>query len=488
MTLPAVIFWVLLCWSLYKGGPLLLNMVFIALSFGTLSVIPPAVTGGITVLPESICAAAFVGRMLLNRDGFSWMLDAAVRFQKLGILALFMLIALVGAAFLPALFAGTPVIPFRPAGAVVLTSPLHSSAANITQSAYLLLSALMVLAFACASRSAQFQRQILRAILYGAITVVVTGIADMVAQKTGLAALLAPFRNATYSLNIDDTILGAQRIVGLMPEASSYGPLCVSFAALAITLRPFYPTKTQRRFCVALAAALVLLGWLSTSSTAILCLAVLGGIYALDWALRVQHKSALGRSSLNSELYIGMLIVTAVLLFVMFDPSVFQNIIALFNKMILDKTGSSSYAVRQRWNDVAWQAMLDTYGMGIGVGGSRASDGLVAVFSSTGLLGGVIYCGFILQAYLRPAGQVPWNSGMITALKLALLVPLAGSILTGTSPDFGAFIAMMIGTITGLSLSRQRARHDNAPAARRAIQSPVAPDGPPLQSRARSSN
>ncbi len=487
MTLPAVIFWILLFGSLYRGGPMLLNMVFIAMSFGTLSVIPPAVTGGITVLPESICAAAFVGRLLLNRNAYAWMLDATLRFQKMGILALFMLIALVGAVFLPTLFAGVPVIPFRPAGAVVLTSALHASTANITQSAYLLLSALMVLAFAYASRGAQFQRQLLRAMLYGAITVVLTGVADLVTQKAGLAALLVPFRNATYTLNIDDTILGAQRIVGLMAEASSYGPLCVSFAALMMTLRPFYPTKTQRRLCMFLAVALALLGWLSTSSTAILCLAVLGSIYAMDWVRRAQNSSALGRSSLNAELFIGILIFTAVLVFVMFDPSVFENIMALLNKMIFQKTGSSSFAVRQQWNHVAWQAMLDTDGAGFGVGGSRSSNGLIAIFSNTGVLGGLVYCAFLLQAFLRPSGGMPWNAGMISALKLVLLVPLASNVLTSTSPDFGIFIATVIGAITGLSLSRVPVRFGNAPAGHRASQPPLAPEAPPLQSPARSS-
>ncbi len=452
MNAPILLFWALLIWSLARGGSMLLNLLFISIAFGTLAVIPPGWTGGVTVLPDAVCALAFTARLALSARARRWMLDAALRWHKLGLLSLFMLVALFGAVFLPALFAGTPVIPFRPAGAVVLTSPLRPTAANITQTAYLLLSALSVLAFAYATTRAEFGRQFLRAIAYGGLALVATGLADMIAQKTGLAPLLAPLRNATYSLNTDDTILGVQRVVGLMPEASAFGPLCVSFGALIMVLRPYYANRKQRAGALVLVLALLLLGWLSTSSTAILCLAGCGLVYALDWCGRLLRRGAPGRGSLNAELYAAMALLVILLLFAMFDSGVFQTDLALLDQLVFNKTASSSYLVRSQWNHVAWQAMLDTYGAGVGVGGTRSSNGIVAVVGSTGVLGGAIYMLFILQTYLRPAGKAAWERGMISALKLGLIVPLLSNVLTSSSADFGLLAASMIGGITGLSL------------------------------------
>jgi len=457
MNAAILLFWAWLAWSLYRGGAMLLNLLFISMAFGTFAVIPPNWTGGVTVLPQAICALAFTARLALNTSARGWMVDAALRWQKLGPLALFWLVALVGAVFLPALFAGTPVIPFRPAGAVVLPSPLHPSAANITQTAYLLLSALSVLAFACATTKAEFGRQWLRAIAYGGIALVATGLADMVAQKTGLAPLLSPLRNATYSLNTDDTILGAQRIVGLMPEASAYGPLCVSFGALTMVLRPFYPNRAQRTGALLLALALLAFGWLSTSSTAIICLAGCALVYALDWWRRLLRRGAPGRASLNAELYAAAALLIFLLIFVMFDAGLFQNDLALLDELIFNKAGSESYLVRAQWNNVAWQALLDTYGAGVGVGGARSSNGIIAVLSSTGVIGGLLYFLFLAQAYLRPAGRAAWEGGMVGALKLGLIVPLLSNALTSSSADFGLLAAAIIGGITGLSLAGSRA-------------------------------
>ena len=97
MNAPILLFWALLIWSLARGGSMLLNLLFISIAFGTLAVIPPGWTGGVTVLPDAVCALAFTARLALSARARRWMLDAALRWHKLGLLSLFMLVALFGA-------------------------------------------------------------------------------------------------------------------------------------------------------------------------------------------------------------------------------------------------------------------------------------------------------------------------------------------------------------------------------------------------------
>ncbi len=452
MTYPGIIFWLLLIWGTFSSGPVLLYLLMASMAFGTLAVVPPAITGGTTILPTAVCAAVLVGKLLLNRSAVAWIVTATLRVRMLGLLALFIAVALIGAAFLPHLFAGIPVIPFRPAGAVVIPSPLHASGANFTQSAYLLLSVLTVFAFAYLQRRPGFQKHLCNAMLIGAAVTVATGLADIVAQNVGLQTLLDPFRNATYSLLTDADILGATRIVGLMPEASAYGPLCVSFAAILIVLRSFYETPIQRSLCTLLVLALLMMGWLSISSTAFLCLVTFGAVYVIDWWRRMASRSAAGRRGLSIEFAAGAMILLVFGMLVAFDQAIFKTDVALIKDLIFDKTGSSSYAVRSTWNHIAWQAMLDTWGVGIGVGATRASNGIIAVFSNTGIVGGVIFSFFVLQTFLRRPGANGAAAGLVTSFKLSLAVPLVADVLTATSPDFGVFVGVLIGSVIGLSL------------------------------------
>jgi hypothetical protein len=466
----------LLIWGAFSRKPVLLYLMLCSACVTTLAVVPPSITGGVTVQGVSVCALVFAAKLLLRRSAINWMLSAMLRFRQLGVLALFMLISFLGAFIFPRLFSGTAVIPFRPTGDIVLTSPLGPSPANLTQTAYLLLSVLTVFAIAYSARDPRFQQQVFKALLIGAAVVVLTGLADMFTDRFGLSGLLTPFRNATYNLLTDDDILGAKRVVGLMPEASAYGPTCLDFAVLLVMLRPYYPQRPQRIACLILSLALLLMSYLSTSSTAFVGLAVFGAVYLADLAGRMADRRRYGRASVTQEIAIGGIVILASLLILTFDHKVFDSTIQLFDHLVLDKSGSASFAVRSIWNHVAWQAMLSTGGLGIGLGAARASNWIVAVFSSTGFIGGALMAIFLAQTFLRPRGRDPYANGVTGAYKLALVVPLATMILSASATDFGILIAIIFGMITGISAANARPARRNAPAMHPAIALRSSPD------------
>lgn len=454
MTYPGVIFWILLLWGAFSDGPVLLYLLVGSMAIGSLAVVPPGLTGGLTIQPESVCAVVFFIKLMRRRGAVTWMLDAALRLNKFLLLTVFLLICIVCTIFAPVLFAGIAVMPLRAVGGEIAPVPLALSGTNISQLGYLFLSVATVFGFARETQRPEFLPQLMKAFLICGFLLVITGLLDITAQRLGLEALLAPFRNATYSFLVDNVVGGYQRVIGLMPEASAYGPACVAIAAILTTLRPYYPAGLQRKLCVTLIFSLLLMGFLSTSTTAYAGMAAFFAVYGFDWCRRAISPRVRGRASLSIELAIAGAALLIMALVLAFDDSVLRGSMAMFDQTVFDKTATSSYIVRSYWNAVSWSDVSATYGMGVGVGSTRASDWVVALISNTGIAGAFVLGVVFLQTFLRRAGGDRYRAGVVTALKIALIVPLITETASSPVPDFGPVIAIMLGTITGISLTK----------------------------------
>jgi hypothetical protein len=134
--------------------------------------------------------------------------------------------------------------------------------------------------------------------------------------------------------------------------------------------------------------------------------------------------------------------VTSVYLLALFNPAIFNPFIELINTIIFQKASSDSFEERSMWTAVSLKALFDTWGLGVGMGGTRASNGLVAVFSNTGFAGGLLYYGFLIQTYLRRAAQGDQEAAVIlTAVRFYMPPVFIMGILAGTSADFGVMNA-----------------------------------------------
>jgi hypothetical protein len=125
--------------------------------------------------------------------------SAALEPAKLNILFLFLAYALFTAYVLPRLFAHmVEVVPINAASnwPVALT-PIS---ANYSQSAYLAMSAGVVLAFFLNGASRSFRSHFVKAVLVGGLSLIAAGIADFALTNSGHSDLLEPFRNAKYAL------------------------------------------------------------------------------------------------------------------------------------------------------------------------------------------------------------------------------------------------------------------------------------------------
>ncbi|WP_140986289.1 hypothetical protein [Asticcacaulis tiandongensis] len=448
--LPIAIFWLLALIGLFSRKPqFLLYLFFASMSFGAFAVIPTNLTGGLTFTATPMVALLIIARTLGNDKGFAYLYQTLLAPRGFLLLCLFWVIAVIVTLFMPRLFAGeVEIIPMR-LTLFMRTDMLQPTTQNISQLAYLTISIAAVPAFARLMSTEAMRQQTLKALCFGGAIVIGTGLLDFLSQYMPLKPVLAPFRTATYALLTEvDIAGGTKRVVGLMPEASAYGALCISFLTGIYFFRRAMISERLRQFLVpALLGLLLIFTWLSTSSAAYVALVVLGGAMGAEWLWRAIQKRHRGlKRDLGLEMAIAFAVIIGLCLIFLFSPRLFDPIIALFNEMVLKKSSTSSFEERSMWTAISWQALLDTYGLGVGMGGTRASNSVVAVFSSTGFLGGLCYYGFVLQTILRrAASNDDTGAALLNAVRWSLLPGLVTGLLIGTTADFGAFNAWLYG-------------------------------------------
>jgi hypothetical protein len=448
MSWPALLLWALLIPTALSKGPALLYMLVVVNVFMALQMLPGD-GGGANLLPSTIYAVAFVAKVALAPGNVMRGLEAALDWRRLGLFTGFIVYAALTALVLPRVFLGLiEVIPVS-GGDLNGSSLLQPRSGNITQTCYMLSSYLAAVAFAVIGSRADVRDRYMQALLWGALALILTGIADLVTYRAGLGSLLDPFRTAQYAMLTDVEAAGVKRVVGLTSEASTYGTLCISAATPILFLRALYPRGLRR-----LAANLCVLGLLgmaalSTSATAYVGGGVLSVLYAFDILRRATDRRAAARGNLGWELagLLGLAIVALAVLAL--SPGLATQLSELADKILFQKTESLSYEQRTLWTGVGWQAFLDSGGLGVGLGSIRTSNWAISILGSTGVFGGALIFGLFGQKLTASTRNLSPEDAMFTkAMKLSLIPFLAMSSLGGTIPDIGIGVAAALGLLS----------------------------------------
>lgn len=428
-------------WSVY--------LFFAMLPFGAFSVIPTEITGGTTILPVIVCSALMVAKVFGDDRHRVTLIDGLLGIRRLGLLTGFVLVALIVTATAPRLFSGTPVMGLN----TLTITPLALGAGNLTQSVYLSSSFLITASLYCLLLNPEDRPVVARAVLVGGTVVVASGLADMAAAGT---AVLEPVRTATYALLTNDSVGAMRRVVGFDTEASSFGALALSFAAILYFIRPANLLGPfARSFQQVLAAACFAMTILSTSSAAYAGLATFILCAVVDVVRRaiVQRAPEDGRALVWDVLALGAVsigIVTVLLL----DPAIRSAIYGTIDTILLKKGESSSYLERSTWNSVSLDGLLETNGFGVGVGSTRTSNWLLAVLTGTGLLGAALLLAFVSLALFAPVPRGdPGLRAMCLGSRIALIVVAVPALGAGTVVDFGPFNALIFGSLAALRVA-----------------------------------
>ena len=462
--IPVVLFWVLLFIGMARRGPFIFYLLFGSMSFGSFAVIPPELTSGLSFTPPPIIALAIIFIYGGGPNGLSRMLDIALRPSQCLLLFLFWIVAIWVTLFMPRIFAGqVTIIPMR-LEKVSFGDPLFPTTQNISQLMYLTISILMVFACSLAFRSAATRQHVLSALCIGGVVTIVTGILDLV----GIGAHLDMFRNATYVYLTDVEIANVKRVVGLMPEASAYGSLAVGFLSAIYFFRRAIVTPWLRLYAApVLIVLLAVFALLSTSSAAYAGVGVFGCVAAIEWLWRLlmTKKGSVAREGLVVEFWAIVSGLSAIYLLALFSPALFNPFVELVDTIIFKKTSSDSYEERSMWTAISLQALVDTWGLGVGLGATRASNGVVAVFSNSGVIGGLLYYGFMLQTFLRKARpDDPTGAAILNAVRFYMPPVLIMATLVATSADFGVMNACIYALAAAVAWPAQA--RAPAPAAR----------------------
>lgn len=454
---PILLFWALATIGFFGRRSLLIYLFFATMPFGSFAVIPTQITAGLTLTPAPIIACLLVARTFLTGRSLRFALSAVCAPKGLMMLFLFWVVAVAVTMLMPRVFADMVEVTPMKMLLFMHKEYLRPTNQNFSQIAYLTISVCTVIAFGCLMLDSEKQQVALKGLCLGGAMMVFTGFLDLLAQYVNLAPFLDPFRTANYVLLTGVTVEGGMhRVVGLMPEASSYGGTCVQFLTLIYFLRHAITDDTLREKIVpAVGFLLLLFIWLSTSSSAYVALVVLGVFVLLEWLWRAKssHRGTKKGRELELEFWLVFAVAAALFATYLIHPVIFDPFVNLFDNMVLQKTKSLSYEERQFWNKTSWDALQSTYGLGVGMGGTRASNSVIAIFSNTGYLGGLLYFGFAVQSLLRranPADAV--NSAFVMALRWSFFPLAVAGFLAGTSADFGLVNAFLFGTLFAASL------------------------------------
>jgi hypothetical protein len=469
MNYAALICWALIAWSLAARPGTVMILLLGSMPFASLALVPPDALFGMSILPQSVFAVILIAKVLVP-EAISPSPKLLIAFwpQYLGFLALFLLVGAIATVLMPRLFLGdVVVVPMREVSGAELLKPTPS---NFSQFGYVALSVLVTFVTMLMVQKPGFARTLLTGVLAGGIVCIVTGLIDFAAASVGMDYLLDPFRNAGYAYLTNAEISGVRRVVGFTPEASTYGGLCVQFSAALALLRHLYAEGRQRSIATIAYASLILMALLSTSSTAYGGLAILGVAYAANSVRRAISPSPLGQSGLLGELLCGFALVVALVLILVVDADLFDPFLRLVDEVIFQKPLTSSYYGRSEWNAIAWNTVSSTWGLGVGLGSTRASNWLVAVVSNTGLIGAGLMGMFLVQTFARSLSwRTPVLEEFLSALKLSLLPPLGMAVVAAPGPDFGPWIGVVFGTVAGIAAYRPKrspGRHTHSEASR----------------------
>jgi hypothetical protein len=457
--LPIALYWGFALTGLFSRKPILMWLFFVSLPFGSMAVVPTNLTAGLSLTPASMTAMLIVvHELLLRRSGPGAFAALALRGPGLA-LFLFWVVGVVVTIFAPRLFAGQiEIVPMSVTG-FMETAPLKPTKQNISQLAYITVSVFATFAFVRIFLDGGRLQFLTRGIMVTGVIIIVTGLLDFATTYVPISPLLQPFRTAEYAILDSVTISnGAKRVIGLMPEASAYGGLTLTVLSLLWFLRQTMTEAALKRRANGIMVGLSLMLIMSTSSAGYVGIAVLLAVVGLEWSARAGGGERLGPAmrGIRGEFVLALMGLGALATIVLAAPQLFDPIMERLNDLVFTKTDSLSYIERSMWTRTSYEAGWSSYLIGVGLGSTRASNFISAIFGSTGLLGVMFYFGFVVQRLIQTIRSPdPVVRAFASGLKWSFFPPFAVSLLVGTTPDFGTIDALRWGVLLALLLAER---------------------------------
>ena len=351
---------------------------------------------------------------------------------------------------------------------------------NVAQLSYLVINSALV--YTIAHHSARLTPdQVLAVVERGLRWALLCALAlcawQLLAYSTGLwfpDVLL--FSNAGYHRADNQEFYGQLRLNGPFTEPSMLAYTFAGFLFYSWKRLLLQPTVLSAALLTAVMACILL----SFSTTGYFVLAAGAALMTFDLLRRLPRLRA---PRLNARAgAIAALIVIAIVGAGAWVATRQELLAKILDVSLLTKTHTSSFEVRSGAEMLGWQVLIQTGGLGIGLGSHKANSLLMTLLSNVGLVGTAIFCGFVVML-LRPVSRmVPERAASgETPLRFFILGLLLVHMIS--NPNFNVVVlwaafGLMAGyraSLAALAAPRLPAAHAPPPRARRAVSSAAPP-------------
>lgn len=362
---------------------------------------------------------------------------------------LFILYVLLITAFAPRIFFGEIKIAWDFHDKVDLLNPLlrpHSG--NVTQMGYLLVAFLCYCTVYSIFSARRSEQDVLSMILWVAWVNIVFSALDIITSTLGIRSFVnMVIRDGNYIMLDSDSIAGLKRVVGTFTEASFYSSYTLGILGALLAL---YAQNYKRKLTGSLLAVTLVFLILSLSTTAYVGLFLYIMRFLIPNTLRLLSGKRISKTALAG---ITVVVIAASGLILTY---IVMNGITVIDDLIFKKADSESGRIRASLNYTAWSAFLDSYGMGIGVGSTRASSFILVLLSNTGVVGTILFALFLKNSFSIPdTSQATQDTKtVIIACREGAIANLIGASLSTPIFDLGLLIYVFIGAANAINSTR----------------------------------
>jgi hypothetical protein len=397
--------------------------------------------GGASIPPANLFLLFFTGRVLLQRRGL-WDAYNSLRSDRTGVwLLLLMSYAVMSAVLYPRLLEGATDVFFTDrtlsTNHASLLRPLAPGSGNITQSIYAL-GAVCVYAATQAYRQTVSPEIFLKGFLALAFLNIAFAALDIVTYNLGIGFVLDFMRSGGYVIHAGQDFGGYRRLIGSFTEPSSFAAF--SFLMFVAMFVLWLKGWGGALVVVAMLSNLALVA-VSTSTTGYGALAVFAGFIS-TWIVFLLFSGRITRKALTIVLAIWIGASGGVSLHAagMVPAGVYEVADLTFGK-----AHSASGIERGMMNARAWANLIETGGLGVGLGSARASSFVLVLLSNLGVIGALLFAIFLLRLLLA----IPRRGEAILAAvgKSQILALFTVSSISGGVFDLGVLFYFSCGLV-----------------------------------------
>lgn len=380
--------------AILRSAPMALSVLTVG---GLLGAASAMAFGEANITPGHLSMLLFAFAVFIRPDFFKFSMMCLQPLRPGLYLLALSVWALVAGYLLPRIFAGEIMaFPLNATTWMRAQERLFPIGSNLYQSIYFAAGLIIFVGVSSMVRTNSMMQRAGLAVLIAAGCNIAFGIIDLVTFSIGQSDLLQFIRNADYAQAYKQySMIGTKRVNGSFPEPSSFAATSVALFAFCFRL---WRVGIRSKITGPLALGTLIAIFLSFSSTGFGALFVYLSFAYAAIALGTDRQGAprlLTRPNRSSAIMAIPLSACALVVVIALRPDIVDSITGIFAGTFTDKLASDSGVERTAWNMAGLRVFVETYGLGAGTGAVRTSSFVVAVLANLGLIGALLYAGFL---------------------------------------------------------------------------------------------